>query len=137
AQRPLNPPPNSASPLVPAVLCHLLANHRLLQRFSPPAYQLPVCRSKGTNAMNEKTIDQMEEEVLSYEVSDEAVEAAGTRTEIAGAWTFVCTGGIQCNHNVSDGGRTGQDSSSILQAGFWLKKNPQQTNALEGAPHGR
>jgi hypothetical protein len=46
--------------------------------------------------MNEKTIDQIEEEVFSYEISDEAVEAAGTRTEIAGAWTFVCTGGIQC-----------------------------------------
>jgi hypothetical protein len=46
--------------------------------------------------MNEKTIDQIEEEVLSYEVSDEAVEAAGTSTEIAGAWTFICTG-IQCN----------------------------------------
>ena len=45
--------------------------------------------------MNEKTIDQIEEEVLSYEVCDEAVEAAGTRTEIAGVWTFVCTG-IQC-----------------------------------------
>ena len=52
--------------------------------------------------MNEKTIDQIEEEVLSYEASDEAVEAAGTRTEIAGAWTFICTG-IQCNHTVSDG----------------------------------
>jgi hypothetical protein len=38
--------------------------------------------------MNEKAIDQIEEEVLSYEVSDEAMEAAGTRTEIAGAWTF-------------------------------------------------
>ena len=49
--------------------------------------------------MNEKTIDQIEEEVLSYEVCDEAVEAAGTRTEIAVAWTFICTG-IQCNHNV-------------------------------------
>jgi hypothetical protein len=47
--------------------------------------------------MNEKTIDQIEEEVLSYEVSDEAVEAAGTRAEIAGVWTFVCTGGIQCH----------------------------------------
>ena len=44
--------------------------------------------------MNEKTIDQIEE-VLIYEISDEAVEAAGTRTEIAGAWTVVCTG-IQC-----------------------------------------
>jgi len=49
--------------------------------------------------MNEKTIDQIEEEVLSYEVYDEAIEAAGTRTEIAGAWTFICTG-IQCNHTV-------------------------------------
>ena len=29
--------------------------------------------------MNEKTIDQIEEEVLSYEVSDEEVEAAGTK----------------------------------------------------------
>jgi len=47
--------------------------------------------------MNEKTIDQIEEEVLICEISDEAVEAAGTRTEIAGVWTFVCTGGIQCN----------------------------------------
>ena len=34
--------------------------------------------------MLEKTIDQIEEDVLSYEVSDEAVEAAGTRAEIAG-----------------------------------------------------
>ena len=52
--------------------------------------------------MNEKTIDQIEEEVLSYEVSDEAAEAAGM-TEIAGAWTFVCTG-VECNHSpVSDG----------------------------------
>ena len=47
--------------------------------------------------MNEKTIDQIEEEVLICEISDEAVEAAGTRTEIAGVWTFVCTGGIECN----------------------------------------
>ena len=37
--------------------------------------------------MNEKSIDQIEEEVLIYEISDEAVEAAGTRTEIAGVWT--------------------------------------------------
>ena len=40
------------------------------------------------NAMNEKSIDQIEEEVLICEISDEAVEAAGTRTEIAGVWTF-------------------------------------------------
>ncbi len=51
--------------------------------------------------MNEKTVDQIEEEVLSYEVSDEGVEAAGT-TEIAGAgaWTFVCTG-VECNHSAA------------------------------------
>ena len=47
--------------------------------------------------MNEKTIDQIEEDVLICEISDEAMEAAGTRTEIAGVWTFVCTGGIQCH----------------------------------------
>jgi hypothetical protein len=47
--------------------------------------------------MNEKTIDQIEEEALICEISDEAVEAAGTRTEIAGVWTFVCTG-IECSH---------------------------------------
>ena len=46
--------------------------------------------------MNEKSIDQIEE-VLICEISDETVEAAGTRTEIAGVWTFVCTG-IQCSH---------------------------------------
>jgi hypothetical protein len=45
--------------------------------------------------VNEKTIDQIEE-VLICEISDEAVEAAG-RAEIAGLWTFVCTG-IQCGH---------------------------------------
>jgi hypothetical protein len=49
--------------------------------------------------MNEKTIDQIEEEVPSYEVSDEAVEAAGT-TEIAGVWTFVCTS-KHCNHSAA------------------------------------
>ena len=48
--------------------------------------------------MNEKTIDQIEEEGLFCEISDEAVEAAGTTIEIAGVWTFVCTGGIQCGH---------------------------------------
>jgi hypothetical protein len=41
--------------------------------------------------MNEKIIDEIEED----EIPDEAVEAAGTRTDAA-AWTFVCSG-IQCN----------------------------------------
>ena len=45
--------------------------------------------------MNEKTIDQIEEDILICQISDEAVEAAGTRTEIAAAWTFVCTG-VHC-----------------------------------------
>jgi hypothetical protein len=40
---------------------------------------------------------RLKEEVFSCEISDEAVEAAGTRTETAGVWTFICTGGIQCN----------------------------------------
>jgi hypothetical protein len=56
----------------------------------------PWKRRQRINAMNEKTIDQIEEEVLICEISDEAVEAAGTRTEIAGVWTFICTG-IQCH----------------------------------------
>jgi hypothetical protein len=46
--------------------------------------------------MDEKTLGQIEQEVLTYEVSDEAVEAAGTTSEIARAWTFVCSG-IQCH----------------------------------------
>jgi hypothetical protein len=54
------------------------------------------------SAMNEKTLDQIEEDILSYELSDEAVEAAGTRTEIAGAWTFVCTG-VGCNYGPYEG----------------------------------
>ena len=54
-------------------------------------------RRQRINAVNEKTIDQIEEEVVIYEISDEAVEVADTRAEIAGVWTFVCTG-IQCSH---------------------------------------
>jgi len=42
--------------------------------------------------MNE--INQADEVALSYEVSDEAVEAAAM-TEGAGAWAFVCT--MDCN----------------------------------------
>jgi hypothetical protein len=48
--------------------------------------------------MHDKVIDQIEEEILNYEFSDDAVEAAGTRTEVAGAWTWVCTG-IGCNYD--------------------------------------
>jgi hypothetical protein len=46
--------------------------------------------------MHERNIDQIEE-ILTDEISDEAVEAAGTRAEIAVAWTWVCTG-IGCNY---------------------------------------
>ena len=44
--------------------------------------------------MLEKTIDQIEEEVLSYEVSDEALETAAGNEALA-AWTNICTG-VQC-----------------------------------------
>ena len=63
--------------------------------------------------MSEKTVvDPIAKEVLCYEVSDEAVEAAGMRTEIAGAWTFVCTG-IQCNSvpNVNSDSRSARLTS--------------------------
>jgi hypothetical protein len=48
---------------------------------------------KGKDQSVNEAIDQIEED----EISDEALEATGARTEIAGAWTFVCTG-IQCGH---------------------------------------
>ena len=74
---------------------------KLESKNSDQSAQISALQAKLTNTqaelnaiMNEKTIDQFEE-VLSQEVSDEALEAAGTRTEIAGAWTVVCTG-IQC-----------------------------------------
>jgi len=49
--------------------------------------------NEGINAMNE--FDQIEEEVLTCEVSDEALEAAaGTGKELAN-WTMFCTG-VSC-----------------------------------------
>lgn len=46
--------------------------------------------NEGINAMNE--FDQIEEEVLTCEVSDEALEAAaGTEKELA-SWTVLCSG---------------------------------------------
>ena len=70
--------------------------------------------------MNEKTIDQIEEEVLIYEISDEAVEAAGTRTEIAGVWTFVCTGAlnaIRCLHSSNEKPRPGETGALRTEGG--------------------
>jgi hypothetical protein len=72
--------------------------------------------------MNEKTIDQIEEEVLIYQISDEAVEAAGTRTEIAGVWTFVCTG-VQ----------SGQVYSRSDEKPRPRKENPRQSTHAQGS----
>ena len=40
-----------------------------------------------------QTIDQIEDDI-----SDEALEAAGTRAEVIAAWTILCTSSIQCNY---------------------------------------
>jgi hypothetical protein len=64
----------------------------------PPLPAPPA--NERINAMNDITIglDQTEEEILTYEVSDEALEAtAGTRKEKAGNYTFgACTGLSVC-----------------------------------------
>ncbi|HXQ83723.1 MAG TPA: hypothetical protein VN769_06615 [Xanthobacteraceae bacterium] len=45
--------------------------------------------------MNDTTIDQIEEEVLGYEVSDEALEAAaGTMKDKAGSFTLAFCSGL-------------------------------------------
>jgi hypothetical protein len=45
--------------------------------------------------MNDTKIDQREEEILTYEVSDEALEAAaGTVKEKAGAFTLAFCSGL-------------------------------------------
>jgi hypothetical protein len=45
--------------------------------------------------MSDKTIDQIEQEILSYEVSDESLETAATAK--AGAYTLgFCTGLSDC-----------------------------------------
>ena len=52
---------------------------------------LPVY--SGTDAMNEMTLDQNEEELLTYEISDQVLEVAGC-AETAKANTFtqwICT----------------------------------------------
>jgi hypothetical protein len=60
---------------------------------------------KGSNAVNEKTIDQIEE-VLMCEISDEAVEAAG-RVEIAGCGRLFAPAfsAVTCLHLTSFGRR--------------------------------
>jgi hypothetical protein len=50
----------------------------------------------GTNAMNEITLDQNDEELLTYEVSDEVLEVAAG-TEKANTFTqWVCTAVYFC-----------------------------------------
>jgi len=44
-----------------------------------------------------QTVDQIEDDI-----SDEALEAAGMET--AGAWTFICTSGIQCRQVLGEDG---------------------------------
>lgn len=45
--------------------------------------------------MNDTTIDQIEEEILSYEVSDEALEvAAGSVKDKAGSFTLAFCSGL-------------------------------------------
>jgi hypothetical protein len=57
-------------------------------------------RTKRINAMSDTTIglDQIDEEILAYEVSDEALEtAAGSGKEKAGHYTLgFCTGLSAC-----------------------------------------
>jgi len=43
--------------------------------------------------MNEKIIDEIEDDI-----SDEALEAGGTRAEVLAGWTILCTSSIQCNY---------------------------------------
>ena len=51
---------------------------------------------EGINAMNEMTLDQNEEELLNYEVSDEVLEVAAC-TEKANTFTqWVCTSVYFC-----------------------------------------
>ena len=60
--------------------------------------------------MNEKTIDQIEEEVVIYEISDEAVEVAGTRAEIAGCGRLFAPAfsAVTCLHSSNEKPRPGR-----------------------------
>jgi len=59
---------------------------------------LPAPLAKeGNKAMNDTTIDQTEEDILTCEVSDEALEtAAGTGNEKANFTLGACTGLSVC-----------------------------------------
>ena len=63
-----------------------------------PADKPAPLATKGNNAMTDTTIDQIEVEILCYEVSDEALEAAaGTTKDKAGSFTLsFCSGLDTC-----------------------------------------
>jgi hypothetical protein len=70
--------------------------------------------------VNEKSIDQIEEEVLIYEISDEAVEAAGTRTEIAGcgrSFAPAALSAIGCLHSSNEKPRPGETGALRTEKG--------------------
>lgn len=46
--------------------------------------------------MNETIIDQTEEEILSHEVSDEALETAGAKDKMGNYTLYACTGLSTC-----------------------------------------
>ena len=61
--------------------------------------------------MNEKSIDQIEEEVVIREISDEAVETAGTRAEIAtgcGRLFAPAFSAVTCLHSSNEKPRPGR-----------------------------
>ena len=70
----------------------LITNFLLLK---PPA---PLARTKGLNAMNDTMgMEQIEQDILAFEVADEALEIAGGK-EKAGSFTLgACTGLSVCD----------------------------------------
>jgi hypothetical protein len=46
--------------------------------------------------MSDKIIDQIEEEILSFEVSDEALETAGSKDKVGAYTLYACTGLSVC-----------------------------------------
>jgi hypothetical protein len=50
----------------------------------------------GTNAMNEITLDQNDDELLTYEVSDDALEAAACEENANTFTQWVCTSMYFC-----------------------------------------
>jgi hypothetical protein len=66
-----------------------------LIRFSPPECRRPLANER-INAMSDTSIKQTEEEILSYEVSDEALETAAGKEKTAAYTLYACTGLSTC-----------------------------------------